>query len=317
MRNNYEENGLDSLTVSENKCTWGGPWTQTKLETFEKYVNAYLTIMNKHRDKYDWKLIYFDGFAGSGTRDQEKENPSELLKDLFHEGLDKEDLSVYKGAAERVLSIKQRGFDDYYFIDSNKAASDKLKEKLKDFESPDRKMFFINKDANEAISNFADKLDKHRNYTSLVLLDPFGMQLDWDSIKRLARPHTDLWILIPTGVIVNRLLDKKGELMYENKLKSFFGLSMEQIKAYFYQRTNDQTLFGEEERIIKVQKPIERIAELYIERLKELFSEVSDKPLVMYNSCNTPIFHFVFASNNQTAKNIAQDIVGKMKRRKN
>jgi hypothetical protein len=76
-------------------------------------------------------------------------------------------------------------------------------------------------------------------------------------------------------------------------------------------------LFGEEEKIIKVQKPIERIAELYIERLKEIFSEVSDKPLIMYNSCKTPIFHFVFASNNKTAKNIAQDIVGKIKPRKN
>ena len=32
MKNNYEEKGLGSLTVSENKCTWGGPWTETKLE---------------------------------------------------------------------------------------------------------------------------------------------------------------------------------------------------------------------------------------------------------------------------------------------
>lgn len=317
MKRNYEEKGLVPTVVAENKCTWGGPWTEIKLEAFEKYVEAYLTIMNKNRDKFGWKLVYFDGFAGSGTRDQEKENPSELLKVLFKEGFDKEDMSLYKGAAERVLSIKQRGFDDYYFIDSNKAASDKLKEKLKDFESPDRKMFFINNDANKAISNFADELDKHRNYASLVLLDPFGMQLDWDSIKKLARPHTDLWILIPTGVIVNRLLDRKGELMFENKLKSFFGLSLEQIKEYFYQISNEQTLFGEEEKIIKVQKPIEKIAELYIERLKEIFSEVSDKPLVMYNSCKTPIFHFVFASNNNTAKRIAQDIVGVIKHRKN
>ena len=24
--------------------------------------------MNKYRDQFDWKLVYFDGFAGSGSR---------------------------------------------------------------------------------------------------------------------------------------------------------------------------------------------------------------------------------------------------------
>ncbi len=46
---------------------WGGRWTEEKLDAFEKYVNAYLTIMNSYKEKYDWKLIYFDGFAGSGS----------------------------------------------------------------------------------------------------------------------------------------------------------------------------------------------------------------------------------------------------------
>ena len=44
---------------------WGGPWTEKKLNAFSKYVWSYLTIMNK----YDyWETIYFDGFAGSGTK---------------------------------------------------------------------------------------------------------------------------------------------------------------------------------------------------------------------------------------------------------
>ncbi len=314
MKSDYEEKGLVPTVVAENKCTWGGPWTEAKLNAFEKYVEAYLTIMNRYRDDFLWKLIYFDGFAGSGTRDQENKNPSELLKDLFEEGLDKEELSVYKGAAERVLSIDQRGFDYYYFIDSDKEASRRLKEKLEGY---DCTMVFRTNDANEEIQKLAKALHANSNLAALVLLDPFGMQINWRSIEKLAATRTDLWILIPTGVIINRLLDKKGELLYSKKLKSFFGLSLEQIKEYFYQISNEQTLFGEEEKIIKVQKPIERIAELYIERLKEIFSEVSDKPLIMYNSCKTPIFHFVFASNNKTAKNIAQDIVGKIKPRKN
>lgn len=53
---------------------WGGPWTEKKLEAFSKYVWSYLTIMKKF--PY-WKTIYFDGFAGSGTR--EKQVNSDLL----------------------------------------------------------------------------------------------------------------------------------------------------------------------------------------------------------------------------------------------
>lgn len=48
----------DSCFVSELYQTWGGSWTEEKLEAFEKYVNAYLTIMNKYRDQFGWKLLY-------------------------------------------------------------------------------------------------------------------------------------------------------------------------------------------------------------------------------------------------------------------
>ena len=58
----------DISVLNEPLLQWGGSWTEEKLDAFTKYVNAYLTIMNKNRDRYGWKLIYFDGFAGSGSR---------------------------------------------------------------------------------------------------------------------------------------------------------------------------------------------------------------------------------------------------------
>ena len=110
--NNKYNNDIEqgSLSVCEPMTLWGGKWTEEKLDAFEKYVNAYLTIMNVYRDKYNWKLIYFDGFAGSGSRESKnKEEESNLLQDLFNEdSLAREELDLYKGAAERVLGIKQR-----------------------------------------------------------------------------------------------------------------------------------------------------------------------------------------------------------------
>ena len=50
--------------------SWGGQWTEEKLDAFEKYVKAYLTIMNASRALLDLqynqssplRLVPTDGF---------------------------------------------------------------------------------------------------------------------------------------------------------------------------------------------------------------------------------------------------------------
>ena len=303
------------LLASEPLYSWGGSWTEDKLDTFEKYVNAYLTIMNKYRDEYRWKLIYFDGFAGSGSRTESSQDAdSDLLQEMFNDTiLSREELNVYKGAAERVLNIKQRGFDFYYFIDKDEESSKQLEVLLEPFKE-DKNLKFRTSDANEQVKMLARAMRNDRKLVSLVLLDPFGMQVYWETIEELKNTHTDFWILIPTGVIINRLLDRKGELIYIDKLKSFFGKDEKFLRNYFYSKKQEQTLFGEIEVIEKVNKPIQKIAELYIRRLGEIFKYVTPEPLVLYNSRNIPIFHFACASNNQSAVKIARDIIYKNQR---
>jgi three-Cys-motif partner protein len=268
--------------------------------------------MNVYKERYRWKLIYFDGFAGSGSRNDDDSQPvSELLLDLFKdECIDEEELNTYKGAAERVLGIKQSGFDQYVFVDKYKTSSQQLEERLMPF-AKEKNLVFKTSDANEQVITLAKAMHKSNSFASLVLLDPFGMQVDWTSIEQLKGTRTDLWILIPTGVIVNRLLDRKCELTHIDKLTSFFGKDEAFLKNYFYKIRTVDTLFGETEIIEKVKKPIEKIAELYIEQLKTIFDYVTEKPLVLYNTRNTPIFHFACASNNQTAIKIASQIIKK------
>jgi len=137
------------------------------------------------------------------------------------------------------------------------------------------------------------------------------MQINWDSIKTLKGKRVDLWILVPSGVIVNRLLDNKGELIFHDRLESFFGLSIQEIKKVFYEEKKEETLFGEEEKITKVDNSIAKIAEIYICNLKKIFKYVTEKPLLLKNSKKVTIYHFVFASNNKTAYKIARQIIGK------
>lgn len=312
--------GIDT-NVSQGrikKSDWGGPWTEQKLDTFEKYVKAYLTIMNKYRDKHGWKLIYFDGFAGSGSRTSE-ESSSEILKTstIFESEVTIEELCVYQGAAERVVGLEKdtEGFDAYYFVETDDKSRKSLEEKLSKYQTKG-KTFFLQHDANRAVRMLANTLKKNKNIKALVFLDPFGMQIDWDSIKLLEGLFVDLWILIPTGVIVNRLLErsfnKEIGLRHGQKLESFFGLAQDQIIEYFYREEQLPTLFGEEETvIIKVENAIKKIADLYIERLKTIFPNVTSKPLVLYNGHNVPIYHFAFASQKTVAKKIAQQIIDK------
>ena len=76
---------------------WGGKWTQDKIDIFLKYLHAYLTIMSRQ----NFKLIYFDGFAGSGKIQSGKKN-QELIQ----------------GVASQVLSLNNPiGFNIYYLVD--------------------------------------------------------------------------------------------------------------------------------------------------------------------------------------------------------
>ena len=63
------------------------------------------------------------------------------------------------------------------------------------------------------------KVNKNK-YAALVS-DPFGMQIEWDSIASLKDTRTDIWILVPTGVIVNRLLEKACELKHTTNCNPF------------------------------------------------------------------------------------------------
>ncbi len=292
---------LGNLSKSNNE--WGGAWTEKKLSAFSKYVWSYLTIMKAN--PY-WKTIYFDGFAGSGSK--EKILKTEIYKQLK---ITDEEERTYQGSAERVLTIKDDlTFDFYYFIDKSESNIKELELRLSNNKQNlnGKKIVYKFGDANQWIIELAKAL-KDPKFAALVFLDPFGMQINWDSIKEFKGTRSDVWILVPTGVIVNRLLEKSGELKHIEKLESFFGMSVKDIKAIFYKQEVKPTLFEEEiTTITKIEKPIEKIAEIYAQQMKTIWKNVT-KPLRLNNSTGSPIFHFVFASNNIKAYNIAKDII--------
>jgi three-Cys-motif partner protein len=174
------------MNLEESKIrNWGGPWTEEKLDTFEKYVLAYLTIMNAYRDKYGWKITYFDGFAGSGERTTLDEEYAVTANLFGEDDVTKADLDVYTGAAERVVRLEQKGvrsFDRYCFVEKNDKSRAALIERLDRYPTSGNKEYFQG-DTNDILEKFAINLSFDSKHKALIFLDPFGMQLKWETIK--------------------------------------------------------------------------------------------------------------------------------------
>ena len=272
---------------------FGGKWTKDKIETFIKYTKAYLKIM-KNRNYYS--LIYFDGFAGSGA--------------IMQDG---NEMDLIMGVAQEILSINEpRIFDIYYFVEKNVKNVSQLKA-LVENKFAEKNVKIVQDDCNNRIISMANflKEPKNKNYRVLAFIDPYGMQVEWKSIESLKGLGVDIWMLVPTGLGVARLLNNDGkiEVALMQRLKTFLGMTETEIMDYFYKKVVTQNLFDEmETELVKETKIATKTAELYRERLSTIFQFVSD-PLVMKNSRGSIMYHFLLCSNNKTAIEIANDIV--------
>jgi len=269
---------------------FGGNWTEAKMEIVVDYAKAYLTIMNKQ----NWvKTLYFDGFAGSGSIDV-KEN-SEALK----------------GTALRILDIKEpRPFDIYYFVEKDEKNKLALQSKIEETYFG-KNIHVVHADCNQKIVDMAAFLKNNRKFRALAFIDPYGMTVNWHSVEALKGLGVDLWILVPTGVGANRLLTRDIKNIPEQwlkKLEYFLGLPREIITDHFYKEKSINTLFGEETFVSKEKNSIQKVGELYANRLKTVFTFVSDS-FVMRNTNNSIMYHFMMATNNEAALNIANDVI--------
>lgn len=272
---------------------FGGNWTEQKIKIVVDYAKAYLTIMNKYPH---FKTLYFDGFAGSG--------------DIFKS--DKTDINTIKGTALRILEINHpRTFDKYYFVEKDEKNKSELEIIIsKEFPDKKNKCSIINEDCNVKLISMSNFLKINKNYRVLAFIDPYGMSVNWSSIEILKGLGIDLWILVPTGMGVNRLLKKDYKISdsWLNKLETFLGMPQIEILEYFYKQKSTLTLFGQEDLMEKEKDAIEKAGKLYRKRLNEVFDYVSE-PFKMKNSTGTIMYHFMMASNNKAAQKIANDII--------
>jgi len=166
--------------------TFGSDWTEIKLDALTDYISQWNKILSKY--PY-FKRVYIDAFAGSGEREQNGK--------------------VHLGSPLRVMSLN--AFDEYHFIDGNSTNCDSLRSHFESRTGQDVHIYHddANKWIKEHISDF--NWSKTRG---IMFLDPFAMQLDYNTLEQIAEQTTglDLWMLFPASALIRTLPRKSYPL---------------------------------------------------------------------------------------------------------
>lgn len=283
---------------------FGGAWTEAKLEVVRKYLNAYWTIMRKNQKARHFHVTYVDGFAGSGRRYASRAESG----DLFEEFADEETQEFFPGSAYYAL-VSDPPFDRYVFIESKPQHAEELTKLIQSIPDRSGRSLVLREDANKAVKEFCR--DMRPSDRALMFLDPYGMQVSWETMQAIARTKKiDVWVLVPLGVALLRLITAKSPpAEWADSLTRFFGT--EDWKSVCYEKRVSTTLFGDEESESRV-ATAERLTEFFVERMNVLFEGVLQTPIVLRSKTGNPLYLLCFAAGHPrgapTAVRIAGDI---------
>lgn len=275
---------------------FGGSWSESKLGCVEDYAKAYLQVMSGQH----WATLhYIDAFAGRGRQTLKcaaDETPDEA--ELENDEAETEAFLV--GSALRVLRASrqsQRGFDHFTFIDAHRPSCEELRAAVSD-EGPEilASCDFKCDDANEALDACLTTIDWHPG-RALVFLDPFGLEVRWETVERLAATGAcDVWYLFPLGGVI-RMMTNSGQIpeRWRVRLDELFGTSDWYDEFY---PTSQGSLLGEDDMPIKDASTAHVVA--YIrKRLATAFPAVSDAA-ILRNGNGFPLFALVLGIANRS-----------------
>jgi three-Cys-motif partner protein len=283
---------------------FGGDWTTEKLELVRRYLVAYTTALKNRR----FRTAYIDAFAGTGRRAprRRKKSGDSLQTSMFElppEIYEAETQEFLDGSARIALQVEPR-FNKYFFIEKNSKRAAELQKLQEEF--PDKKgdIHIKPEEANVYLQKFCRTVD-WRARRAVLFLDPYGMQVEWETIKAIgATKSIDLWLLFPIGVAVNRMLPRDGQIFdaWRRKLDIMFGDPS--WFDEFYEESIDRNLLGEQAELKKVAN-FDSIARYFVGRLETAFYQVAQSPRYLYNSRNNPLYLLCFATGNAKGAPIA------------
>ncbi|PNG25359.1 three-Cys-motif partner protein TcmP [Methylocella silvestris] len=285
-------------TLVEQGHRFGGVWTELKLDA----VHYYLGFFTKVLKTTPFDLWYIDAFAGSGSRIETRN-----CGGLFEGAPVETTTEQLAGSVMRALSVDPP-FKRHVFIEGNAARFRELDAIRK--ENPGKLIECRHGDANTELRSifasqpWSQQIGGRGNHRAVVFLDPYGMNVEWATLGRLANTQAvDVWYLFPLQAVTRQL---SGDLNNvdahkQNRLDEIFGTPLWRSELYETQVIPDlfaQT-FNTSTRNV-TQSQIEAYAR---KRLENLFRYASE-PLPLIADGRGHLFSLFCLSNSSSNKAI-------------
>jgi len=267
-----------------------GYWSEIKLDIIEKYALEYSKILSSRRNP-EFHHIYIDAFAGSGMH------------------ISRTTGELVRGSPQIALDISPP-FKEYYFIDTD---SDKIA-KLNEIALNRPEVHVLEGDCNsKLLEEVFPKVRYGDFHRGLCLLDPYGLDLNWEVIKTAGQMKSiEIFLNFP-------VMDMNRNVFWHNRLgvdyadilrmNAFWGDESWSKVAY----TQQTTLWGD---IYEIKESNRVIASAFRKRLEEVAEfKYVPQPIPMRNSTSATVYYLFFASQNRAAEDIIKYIFDKYRNR--
>lgn len=258
-----------------------GYWSEIKLEIVRDYAAAYSQIMTAKKFPH----VYIDAFAGAGRH------------------ISKRTGDFVPGSPLNALAVVPP-FREYYLIDLDAARVGELKRII----GRRQDVQILAGDCNRIlVDQIYPRLGYETYRRALCLLDPYGVQLDWNVVFQAGQLRTiDMFLNFPVMGMNRTALWRSPEKVRPEqmeRLTCFWGDQSWKEIAY----TTERSLFQELEK-----EPNEKVVEGYRQRLMTVagFRRVP-QPIPMRNSRGATVYYLFFASQADVAEHIVNDIFRK------
>jgi three-Cys-motif partner protein len=278
---------------------FGGDWTSLKLDVVQKYLKGYTTALKST----PFRKLYIDAFAGTGYRELNGDGGVGTGQALLFPDLAAAEPQALLDGSARLALKTDPPFDEYLFIDKSAARCEHLESLKAEFPTLAGRIIVRRNDANAEIRRLC--ADDWSGRRAVLFLDPYGMEVEWTTIEAVARTQAmDLWLLFPLGIGVNRLLMKSGDIPASWRKRLNLLLGTEDWFEDLYRIEAEPDLFGNDsEKLVKVST--ETIGRYFKSRLSTIFAGVAEKPAVLRNSTNNPLYLLCFAVGNTRGRHLA------------
>ncbi len=267
-----------------------GYWSELKLEIVSKYASAYSHILSRQPGLAHY---YVDGFAGPGVH------------------ISKRTGEFVPGSPLNALLVSPP-FRHHYLVDLDGDRVDALRALIGGRED----VTLLRGDCNEILLEEILPRVRYEDYRrALCLLDPYGLHLDWRVIEKAGRLGTiDLFLNFPIMDMNRNALWTRSErapAKETQRMTRFWG--DESWREAAYRPASQGGLFGDPQ---PEKSPSTAVVQAFRRRLQEVarFANVPE-PLAMRSRTNAVVYYLFFASRNDTANKIIQDIFARYRNR--